>query len=237
MNIHSNIHDPNALFILHNSINLFLQYSQVKDLYRLHIINDLERADPESFKDNGVIYLCAEPTDWCRMAYQLFHELCHCSIRNHVNPKFLWFEESICELSSYFFLEQLTNHWIKSNVSLTDIEGNLYAHHFYEYALSDMKKAIEFPIRNLLTNNNSFLQELEREPYYREINANIAVQLLPMFKKDTNLWKAITYLGCVSRYIDFPSALLEWKYHSPLEFSGSIDEVISLFGIGDAVSG
>lgn len=53
---------------------------------------------------------------WARDVYQLAHELTHFVIFHGIQqPQFKWFEETLAELSSYFFLKQMAAYWAASN--------------------------------------------------------------------------------------------------------------------------
>ena len=55
-----------------------------------------QRPNPVCYRENNLIILSCD-------AYQLAHEMCHLMIPNDVVPELRWLEESICELSSFFF--------------------------------------------------------------------------------------------------------------------------------------
>lgn len=59
---------------------------------------------PEQYQ----ILLNTEDRDYCRVVYQLSHEMCHIYCNPTVSNRFI---ESICELSSLCFLEYLGEKW------------------------------------------------------------------------------------------------------------------------------
>lgn len=239
MKIITNCTDSNAKTVLRTSLKIFCQYTPLRELEVINIMYDKSRDCPICFKQRGFIYLASDYPYWSQTAYQLFHELCHCAIRNHIEQRFLWFEESICELSSYFFLIKLKNFWIKNNINFQDDKGKTYAYNFETYAYNDMKKAFPFQVNQTLNDNLSqhILHLMECDQYIRKLNANIALILMPIFSQYTDLWKAITYLGGSKTHDNFQSFLLDWRYQSPVEHRPSIDKVLSLFGVYETVNG
>lgn len=232
MEISIKCENQNTQQVLVSAIQIFSQYCDFKNVTNINIDFNLNAKEPISYKDIGQIFLCADTQDWCKVVYQLFHELCHCVIIGHVHPKFMWFEESICELSSYFFMEKLSHYWLINNVNLTDENGNPYACYFKQYAHNDFNKAFPYSPKCFHSDMhiNSLLIRMQNNPILRELNANIAIILLPIFKVNPELWKTITYLGSVKSY-EVTNALAEWKRYCPSEFSSSIDKVIKEFEV------
>lgn len=66
---------------------------------------------PVTYSNYNVILLSAENKFWCKYAYQFAHEYCHFQIGGNVPPQLRWFEESLCELASYFFLPRIGDLW------------------------------------------------------------------------------------------------------------------------------
>lgn len=87
---------------------------------------------------------------WARDVYQLAHELTHFVIFHGIQqPQFKWFEETLAELSSYFFLKQMAAYWAASNNQIK----RAYADSFLEYVELEpprlkISRCLIYPIRH-----------------------------------------------------------------------------------------
>lgn len=100
---------------------------------------------PICFRQTRFIFLSSPLTQWSRVAYQLAHEMCHFVIGSDVPQNLRWLEESICELSSYYFLPRLAKYWKQNNIASVVAETNEpYYFEFERYVKRDQKKAVSF---------------------------------------------------------------------------------------------
>lgn len=69
------------------------------------------------FKRGGgehIIFLNAKENYWCQWVYQFAHEYCHHLIDGTLTGEWsnlLWFEETICELSSLYNLNKMIDYY------------------------------------------------------------------------------------------------------------------------------
>ena len=105
----------NIVVIIDELIKLMEPYFH-KQAPTFRLINDIRFEHPETASTYDKIHICCMDTSWSQIAYQFSHEFCHLLIGNPVPQKMRWFEESICELSSLFFMEQLAIVWAKSGI-------------------------------------------------------------------------------------------------------------------------
>ena len=63
---------------------------------------------PACFRTIREIHLNTELVYISQAAYQFAHELCHMRIPFFVGEDLRWFEESVCEMASHFFLKKLS---------------------------------------------------------------------------------------------------------------------------------
>lgn len=71
--------------------------------------------------NHRIIYLATKDNFWCQLAYQFAHEYCHHLINGPMdgeNISSYWFEESICELSSNYFMRRIAQRWIEENTPI-----------------------------------------------------------------------------------------------------------------------
>ena len=140
-----------------------------------------------------IINITATDRFWSQYIYQFSHEYCHVRT-NHAmsNYRTQWFEEAICELASIYTLIEVSRTWrVKPPYpNWRDFAGNFST--YAEKLISDF--------RNNLPENVGFfdwfeenLPFLEADPYLRDKNAIVAIELLPIFQEHPSAWNSMTY--------------------------------------------
>lgn len=191
-----------------------------------------QRPNPVCYRENNLIILSCGKDDWNQLAYQLAHEMCHLMIPNEVVPELRWLEESICELSSFFFLPELSKFWKRLDISLTTSDGALYAPLFEKYALESHADATVLDLTLFsTTSTESELPSLVSDCYQRSKNRYISLRLLPIFERFPKTWHAIPYLSKVPAHLSFPDSLTKWIELSPMESRIGLQELALLFGV------
>ena len=138
------------------------------------------------------IKLNTEGDYWCQWVYQFAHEYCHHLIDGSLSGEWsdmLWFEETICELSSLYNLNRMIKFCM-----MNGLQG--YAPSVDEY------------LRNLLTKNKDtcclyadggcykqYEDSLRVKQYQRDLYNAIAVMMYPLFMENPRLWKMIMNIG------------------------------------------
>lgn len=138
------------------------------------------------------IFLKTTNNHWCQWVYQFAHEYCHHLIDGSLSGKWadmLWFEETICELSSLYNLNRMIKFCM-----MNGLQG--YAPSVDEY------------LRNLLTKNKDtyrlcadggwykqYEDSLRVKQYQRDLYNAIAVMMYPLFMENPRLWKMIMNIG------------------------------------------
>lgn len=184
--------------------------------------------NPWCHREANTIYLNIEDEFWNQLAYQFAHEYCHYCIFRPIIQRFRWFEETLCELSSYFVLNQLSKRW---ETSPPDYTWGWYAPNFLSYALRDMQKAkhIETDTKEF---HNEVLGFLEGHEYDRAINAGIAIRMLPIFENVPELWCAVPIICSYNdETLDFCKFMKKWHDDVPIEFKDEIDKIAEIFAI------
>lgn len=190
----------------------------------LTIIIDLERETPICFRKQKQIILSCEPQRWSQAAYQFGHELCHYSIPTDVHPKLRWLEETICQVSSLYFLYRMTTFWHETGITYKTDTGELYAGLFAKYAEDVARDVVPFDFTN-----PSEIANLEADCYQRNKNHYIANNLLPIFNAHPDLWSTIPILCQVRDTSSLQASLDEWLELSPLPAHPGLHEVRALF--------
>lgn len=179
---------------------------------------------PQCFREIKLIFLNCGIYSWAQAAYQFAHELCHYAIPYAVHPKLRWLEESICQVSSLFFLCYMADFWRSSGVSYTTTSGTPYYNAFLEYAKTDSAKATPFNFQD-----PAEISSLETDCYQREKNSYIANQLLPIFKEHPDLWAAVPALYQIQQPRSLQTALDEWLQAVPRDLHQGLLEIRALF--------
>lgn len=197
------------------------------DSRHVKVIFSNTQDSPMCLRQINTILLNCDIHTWNQAAYQFSHELCHFMIPNNVTDNYRWFEESICETASLYFLRLLTHLWLNNNVNLKTTDGALYAYLFTEYAENASHKAVPFNLHDV-----SAIDGLKADCYQRDKNCYIANLILPIFNKHPNLWKSVPYLSSVSSSENILEMFYEWGQVSPRVCKSGIDEIIDLFSEG-----
>ena len=181
---------------------------------------------PVTYSNHNVILISAEDRFWCKYAYQFAHEYCHFQIGGDVPQQLRWFEESLCELASYFFLPRIGDLW-QTNPPYPNWKD--YAENFREYSMQDQQKATPFDL--VFLDNPSVLMYLIQNEYDRPKNAYVAIKLMPVFEANPCLWSVVHLIKNVSQNSTFSEFLRCWRDLSPEEFRKDIGMIAQIFSI------
>lgn len=139
-----------------------------------------------------IILLCSHDNYWCQWVYQFAHEYCHHLINGSLSgewSKLLWFEETICQLSSLYNLHLMVSFCQNNNLAN-------YAPAVKQYLENELNKNHE---KCGLKTNGGWYEEyktqLSEKPYKRDLYNEIATLLIPLFIENSNLWKIILNIG------------------------------------------
>ncbi len=142
------------------------------------------------------IYLTASDTYWSQYVYQFSHELCHVLIRSDrfTGHKHKWFEEALCEAASLFVLRRLANAWAQAPPPSV-FKAAEFAPNHGTYA-EDIEKLYAANLEASLPKwFRDQCEELESDPYNRNLNGVVAIALLGEFQENTSLWRDCTCLN------------------------------------------
>lgn len=125
--------------------------------------------------------------------YQFCHELCHLLIGPNEKQRAGWFEEVLCELSSYYFMYEY-NHLVAD-----DLVNYLHDPYF---------QTIEFDLNDLLDPNAEIYRYLMASKPDRERNRYIALFLLPIAQRfGTDFWRFFSTLSNMDPDLTFAKIL------------------------------
>lgn len=194
-------------------------YFNAQSILGFKVVFDIQHGDPETFKSERTIYITAMSMYWCQFIYQYAHEFCHLLIPEPVPYHFKWFEESLCDLSSIFFLKVLRDEWssfFPEYASYTDAVCSY---------ISSLSNGTAFPLNSLSVPDSQTYLYLSLNRYDRGMNRYFSMQMLPIFEAHPDIWRAVPLLHKVSDAQSFKDYLLHWRNISGQD---CIDDIISL---------
>ena len=157
---------------------------------------------PQYLSSDNIIYLTVK--DGIResqIIYQLAHELCHYFIKKGIkNDELKYFEETLCDLSSHFFLRNKPQK----------------IHKVYDD--KTLMKITEIDL--------SYSTSYDR--YNREQNTYIAKLLLPIFENNPSLWQEVPKLTDINAS-SIGKLLALWKNKATAEHKKAIQEIQNIF--------
>jgi len=185
--------------------------------------------DPMCVKEGEqhIIFLATKEDLWCQWVYQFAHEYCHHLIDGSLLGEWsdlLWFEETICELSSLYNLNKMIEYCINN-------ELQLYAPSVKNY------------LENLLTKNNGayklnaeggwykqYEESLKEEGYKRDLYNAIAVLMYPLFVDNPNLWKLILNIGDIRSWTSLDELFNHLEVTADGSYRESLGRMRKMFG-------
>lgn len=192
----------------------------------LHENDEKNQPNPICFPWLSVIMLTADGDVWNQLIYQFAHEMCHLMINTTVEQQFRWFEETICQVSSLFFLEETYHQWLGKKYT--------YAPNFLNYQKREIDKKNQtiysnFTISDLVREK---LPHLQKECEDRDINGYVANGLLPIFEEFPELWRYLPDWNKVKGTNSLSEFLDMWATVSNGNISTPINQMKKLlFGV------
>ncbi|MFD2628776.1 hypothetical protein [Oceanobacillus kapialis] len=218
-------HCSDPLIIIRDVCDLMLEaFNEIPDT-ALYIIDNKHLGSPICLDDNKTILLStAGNTYWAQNAYQLSHELCHHFIKKKApTGKNSWFEESICELASIYFLSEIASIW---SVSSIDTKSS-YSSSITDYISNLLNSSLDIELKQLNIQSSVLYKEMNNSPYLRDENNQIANKILPIFKENPSLWKDV-YLIRKLNVKDLNSFFTKWSQLANQENVGAILKISEL---------
>jgi hypothetical protein len=186
-----------------------------------------DRGTKNEYKMN--LKVTREP--WDQLIFQFAHEYCHLRTnysQSRFERKFKWFEESVAETASLYFLKQTYQHWlIAPPVSYI----KPYPAAIMEYAnnrIAEFKKGTPANFQNWFSENLPILTQIGND---RNKNGIIAITILPLF--DAKLWEATTYLNMweIGANSNFHEYCKSWRMTVPEHLSSKLEILFELLKI------
>jgi hypothetical protein len=175
-----------------------------------------------------VILANARGNRWARLAFQFAHEFCHvlADVRTYRADDFLWFEEVLCETASLFALHATSCRWAVDPPyeNWRDYAESLdaYATQHLENHVRQLPAGKSFPVWF-----EEVLPSLATQPKQRDLNTTIAAELLPVFERRPDAWRAVRTLHQFTRpaAASIAEFLTSWQGACGEALAPRIDEI------------
>lgn len=184
---------------------------------------------PDTFN----IYLSVTDTRWQQMAYQFAHEFCHAlmgDLERLRDRKNLWFEETICMLSSIWVLKEMTETWAH-RAPYPNWAG--WRHLLTNYANQNMNAArsrYTGTATEWLLEHEDFLRSKYMDFTEHGLVTQLAYNfLLPIFEKNPKGWNAVAQLPDSDSQIT--EYMKEWYQKVDIEDKRFVEAIAKEMGI------
>lgn len=171
------------------------------------------------------IYLRCTGDYWCQWVFQFAHEYCHHLIGGKMSGEIsglIWFEESVCELSSMYHLQNLGH--LREHIP--EALPRRYAPSFLDYLENRISCGAEYYSE---ISHQGFLRKwgshLQEPKYDRKMYSAIASQMLPLFLENPHLWKIILHFGDMRRWHSLDELFLNLRNHATQDYSDSLEKL------------
>ena len=177
--------------------------------------------------EQHIIFLATKDNLWCQWVYQFSHEYCHHLIDGSLSGEWsdlLWFEETLCELSSLYNLNKMISYCANNG-------------------LQRYVPSVKSYLENLLTKNNDkyklsagggwykqYEASLKKEEYKRDLYNAIAVLMYPLFIDTPNLWKLILNIGDIRSWTSLDELFNHLETNADESYSESLSKMRKIFG-------
>lgn len=217
------------IYAVLNSVHYcFNQYfGEQMNHHELTVMNAGKGKYPVCYRGISQILLSVKDRAWNKYVYQFAHEYCHYQIRRDVVQPMRWFEESICELSSLFFLLRVDELWATEPPYPNWMN---YHDEFTSYALNEAKTYEEFNT-DFSSENSDVLNYLKSYEYDRPKNMYVARKFLPIFEAHPFLWQAVPFLADLTEGLTFAESMKEWALAAPPVCWEGISEIAHVFNV------
>jgi len=156
-----------------------------KAIYVLHTDEEY----PSSSIDRSIIFIEAEEPVWELLVFQFAHKLCHAIIGQGTPNQLNWFEETLCMLASFYFLELLAD---TSSIPTTCITLRNYGPILKQCRKNNSARIpsdFTEPFSEYMANHYASLcDDYKNDKLNREMHTLCANKMLPLFFKEPSLW-------------------------------------------------
>lgn len=192
---------------------------------------DYKEGDPCCCKKNDgnhIIYLSVTDFYWCQLIYQFAHEYCHHLINGSLSGvwhKVLWFEETICEVSSLYNLYRFENYCENHE----NKGWKCYSSSVHDYLGKRLTKCGLFDFNENGGWYDNCSDALEAKDYKRDLYKEIAIFMYPYFIGNPRLWKMILNIEDIRKWDSFESLLEHLQSKADESYDNSLRKMFQMF--------
>lgn len=171
-----------------------------------------------------LICLSAKEDYWCQWIYQFSHEYCHHLINGTLTGEIkglMWFEETICHLSSMYHLHILSLQW----------ESLIAGRPHWVQVLQKHQNALLLKTPQLLSATQhpgylrTWLPILEQQSYHRDYYNALAAKMYPLFVENPHLWKIILHFGDMRQRDSLEVLFQHLERHATVDYVYSLKKL------------
>lgn len=160
---------------------------------------------PQTERKNSIIFISSMGMRCNQHIYQFAHELCHFMIPENVCEKYRWFEETVCQMMSWYTMDKIYESRIKRPLQLPEFE--VFYKQMPQYIKDDQRGRIIMNGKSLSIFIRENLQYLQKTYDDRPMNKAIAYDLYPLFLETPDLWKIVPILHTLTDNMSLPDAI------------------------------
>ena len=176
--------------------------------------------------EEHIIFLSVKDNHWCQWVYQFAHEYCHHLINGTLSGEWsdlMWFEETICELSSLYNLNRMIEFCMENKyqgyaASVDDYLNKLLAKNRGTYCLSADGGWYK-----------QYEDSLKIQRYQRDLYNSIAVIMYPLFMENPNLWKIILNIGDIRSWASLDDLFSHLEMNADESYIESLRQLKLMF--------
>lgn len=176
--------------------------------------------------DSHIIYISAHDNYWCKWVYQFAHEYCHHLIDGSLSGEWadlLWFEETICELSSIYNLYKMEQF-------CTEVGLGYFSPSVEEYKENLLNKNAQ--LYNLSPSGgwySGYASSLSEVGYKRDLYNAIATLMFPLFVENPRLWKIILHIGDIRSWNSLEDLFIHLQSKADDSYADSLNQLRRMF--------
>lgn len=217
------------ILVITDELKSLIQQYFCKPVPPFTLVNNLRFDYPMTTSSYDEIHICCLDTSWSQIAYQLSHEFCHLMIGKDVTQNMRWFEETIAEVSSLFFMLKLSSVWSQKGI----LGYPEYGKSLFKYVQQKIDSVDSRISLSDIANSSPLRKHLVTDPYDRLTNLKIAKHLFPIFEENPSLWEVVPYLGNLSPDADLAKSFQEWKDFSAEKHHSDLEKIFKCFIVPD----
>ena len=176
--------------------------------------------------DSHIIYISAHDNYWCKWVYQFAHEYCHHLIDGTLSGEWadlLWFEETICELSSIYNLYKMERF-------CSEVGLGYFSPSVEEYKENLLNKNAQ--LYNLSPSGgwySGYASSLSEVGYKRDLYNAIAALMFPLFVENPRLWKIILHIGDIRSWNSLEDLFTHLQSKADDSYADSLNQLRRMF--------